>query len=208
MPSERQVLANRRNALLSTGPRTPAGKRRSKRNAYKHGLTAETVITVLEHESDFEGFQAHIRREFSPETTTQRELVARLASLLWRLRRATAIETGLLQIQAEVIRAQRQQSIIDRESVGRQPENVTHLFVPVGPLAQPQQTDHPESTMISDWTGADSSHAKTSIIAIAQCFLRFANIDAKMVDRLTRYEGTLWRQARQVMVMLSASTKV
>jgi hypothetical protein len=38
MASERQIAANRRNALRSTGPRTAAGKERSSRNAYRHGL--------------------------------------------------------------------------------------------------------------------------------------------------------------------------
>ncbi len=39
MPSERQIAANRRNARKSTGPRSGAGKNRSRRNAYRHGLT-------------------------------------------------------------------------------------------------------------------------------------------------------------------------
>ncbi len=39
MSSERQVAANRANARHSTGPRTLAGKSRSSRNAYQHGLS-------------------------------------------------------------------------------------------------------------------------------------------------------------------------
>jgi hypothetical protein len=40
MASERQIAANRRNALLSPGPKTQAGKIASSRNALRHGLTA------------------------------------------------------------------------------------------------------------------------------------------------------------------------
>jgi hypothetical protein len=40
MASERQIAANRRNALLSCGPKTQAGKLASSRNAVRHGLTA------------------------------------------------------------------------------------------------------------------------------------------------------------------------
>jgi len=39
MASERQIAANRRNARKSSGPRSGAGKNRSSRNAYRHGLT-------------------------------------------------------------------------------------------------------------------------------------------------------------------------
>src|ERR671936_5830 len=40
MASERQIAANRRNALKSTGPRTAAGRAKSSRNACRHGLRA------------------------------------------------------------------------------------------------------------------------------------------------------------------------
>jgi len=39
MASERQILANRRNAQKSTGPKTALGKKRSSKNAYNHGLS-------------------------------------------------------------------------------------------------------------------------------------------------------------------------
>ena len=47
--SEARREANRRNALRSTGPRTEAGKDRSRRNALTHGLSAE-VVRLPEHE--------------------------------------------------------------------------------------------------------------------------------------------------------------
>lgn len=39
MTSQAKVRANRRNAAFSTGPRTAAGKDRSRRNSFRHGLT-------------------------------------------------------------------------------------------------------------------------------------------------------------------------
>ena len=39
MASERQIAANRANALKSTGPKTAAGRLRSSGNAFRHGLS-------------------------------------------------------------------------------------------------------------------------------------------------------------------------
>ena len=101
MTSLKQIEANRRNAEDSTGPRSKAGKQRSSRNAVRHGLTAETVIEPLEDAEDYAAFEEAIAASFDPETAVERELILRLASLLWRLRRATSIETALFQIKIE-----------------------------------------------------------------------------------------------------------
>jgi len=58
MSSLKQIAANRHNALKSTEPGTPEGKRRSRCNALRHGLTAETVIG--EDASDYETFEANV----------------------------------------------------------------------------------------------------------------------------------------------------
>ena len=104
MSSIRQIEANRRNALKSTGPATAEGKQRSRRNAVRHGLTAETVIGALEDAEDYKAFEAAIIADYDAQSAVERELVLRLASLLWRLRRATTMETGLFEIQAEHLR--------------------------------------------------------------------------------------------------------
>jgi hypothetical protein len=54
--SLRQIEANRRNR--STGPITEAGKHRSRRNAVRHGLCAETAVGTLEDIQDYKGFEA------------------------------------------------------------------------------------------------------------------------------------------------------
>jgi hypothetical protein len=97
MSSFKQIEANRRNALKSAGPTTPEGKERSRRNAVRHGLAAETVIAALEDAADYETFQAAVMADYDAETAVERELVLRLASVLWRLRRATGIETALFE---------------------------------------------------------------------------------------------------------------
>src|SRR5687767_8713548 len=99
MASLKQITANRLNALKSTGPRTDEGKQRSRQNALRHGLTAETVIRALENATDYQALEDNIVADYQPRSATERELVVRLASVLWRLRRSTSIETGLFQVE-------------------------------------------------------------------------------------------------------------
>ena len=56
MATEKQIIANQQNAKHSTGPRTESGRRRSRRNAVRHGLTAETVIDIREDAADYRAF--------------------------------------------------------------------------------------------------------------------------------------------------------
>jgi hypothetical protein len=101
MTSFRQIEASRRMQASVTGPLTETGKQRSRRNAGRHGLRAETVIGSLEDAENYKCFEAAVTANFSPGTAAERELVLRLASLLWRLRRAVSIETGLFQESAK-----------------------------------------------------------------------------------------------------------
>src|SRR3954462_14574520 len=85
--SPRRLAANRRNALKSTGPRTSAGKKRSSRNALKHGLCASTAIVTSEDAPTFAIFLAELEEELQPITIMQKTLFPQIANLIWRLRR-------------------------------------------------------------------------------------------------------------------------
>ena len=65
MTSSKQIEANRRNSLNSTGPKTEAGKQASRCNAVRHGLTAETVIGALEDAEDYKTFEASIAADYT-----------------------------------------------------------------------------------------------------------------------------------------------
>ena len=74
----RQFEANRRNARKSTGPTTEEGKQRSRCNAVRHGLTAETVIGALEDAEDYKAFEAAITADYDAQSAVERDLTFRL----------------------------------------------------------------------------------------------------------------------------------
>jgi hypothetical protein len=202
--SFRQFDANRRNALKSTGPATDAGKQRSRRNAVRHGLTAESVITTLEDEEDYKAFELSVTSGFNAPTAVERELVLRLASLLWRLRRATAIDTGLLQLQSKIMGAL---------ANPQEPRTRVNGGICKGPIAcnggEPSPQSDPEwSNDRSDQTVSyiRPNHAPgagaTLNTDIARCFLRLANLDNGAFERANRYEMALGRQVGQVLLTL------
>jgi len=196
MTSYRQIEANRRNALKSTGPRTEAGKQVSRRNAVRHGLTAETVISVLEDAEDYKAFEAAITADYDAQSAVERELVLRLASVLWRLRRATTMETGLFEIQAEHLRDYRHGRQLLQDS-----RDVIHTIFGL--------TDSAAALAVSQNTANKmkvpnvEKKAGASNVEFARCFLRLANLPNFALDRLSRYESTLWRQAGRILYALN-----
>ena len=107
MATEKQTVANRQNAKKSTGPRTQEGRLRSRQNSFRHGLTAQTVISILENADEYAELETLIIADYEPQTTIERLLVERLASLLWRLRRSVTIESGLFELLGKAIRDRR-----------------------------------------------------------------------------------------------------
>jgi hypothetical protein len=201
--SLRQFEANRRNALKSTGPRSKAGKRRSRRNAIRHGLTAEVVIEVLEDPRDYKAFERAVTVEFDAQTAVERELVLRLASLLWRLRRATAIESGLLHIQNGIIHEAEQ----ERSMRSRQPDsggNPWVRLVDTMPGANPDRglDDHRGPRKEDRRIDGRVKNLTKANAEIARCFQRLVNVDNGAFERLTRYEIALWRQAERILFIL------
>jgi hypothetical protein len=191
MTSFKQIEANRRNAQRSRGPITKEGKQQSRCNAVRHGLTAETVVGALEDVEDYKAFEAAIVADYDAQSAVERELVLRLASLLWRLRRATTIETGLFEIEAEHLsEAGRSHSVSPASR-----EVVRALF---GPHASASSHDSLPACGLKGNPPVDSAAELT------RCYLRLANLPNFAFDRLSRYEATLWRQVGQLLFALDA----
>jgi hypothetical protein len=207
MASEKQVSANRRNAAKSTGPITQNGKLRSRRNAMCHGLTAATVVTAIEDSQEFERFAAAVRADYQPVSTIEHELVARLTSLLWRLRRSTLIETNLFQLQGQLLMKQRPVGRVgsDTASPGmgmlyrllRSPDS----FVPLQAASNtPELTNHKADV-------ANARESSPDFPNPATIFMRLCNLNSFPIERINRYETALWRQVAQTLFILDACKK-
>jgi hypothetical protein len=195
MTSFRQIEANRRNALRSTGPRTEEGKRQSRGNALRHGLTAETVIDGLEDTEDYRAFEAAVIADYDARTAVERELVLRLASLLWRLRRIISIETDLLRIQSDIAR-ERRAAFGGR---GYEPETTSGSSA-VSPSAIFDPP--PGEGMDGEYEASLRSGVYVSARDLTCCFLRLSNVDNGAFDRLGRYNAALWKQTAQTVFLL------
>jgi hypothetical protein len=84
--TQKQIEANRRNAQLGTGPKTPEGKAVASCNAKKHGLASRLVVLPEENRQDFLDLLAAFRAEFQPATAFEESLACQLAAADWRLR--------------------------------------------------------------------------------------------------------------------------
>src|SRR3954447_22148443 len=96
MATAAQIEANRRNAQMSTGPRTAAGKAKASFNAMKHGGRTKVAVPVLPPEDPRERDEK-IRRwveDLQPVGDAERDLVARAAELSWLIDRDRRTETA------------------------------------------------------------------------------------------------------------------
>ena len=95
MASDKQIRANRRNALKSTGPKTPQGKDAVRLNANKHGLRSQEVLLPREDEEALRGLDENLRAELQPVEELENLLVDGIVAAYWRLRRLRRVEAGI-----------------------------------------------------------------------------------------------------------------
>jgi hypothetical protein len=95
--SLRRILANRANAARSTGPATLDGKRRSSQNALRHGLLARCIVLDKESSDSFDALFTQHLESLQPADAVQFGMVEEMAAAYWRMRRAWAIETRMIE---------------------------------------------------------------------------------------------------------------
>ena len=94
MATIKQINANRKNALLSKGPKTDLGKLNSSKNSLKHGLTAKQLV-IGENLKEFEQYRDQMIEELKPIGILQEQVVFKIIDVGFRLRRIGGIEAGI-----------------------------------------------------------------------------------------------------------------
>ena len=94
MATIKQINANRKNALLSKGPKTDLGKLNSSKNSLKHGLTAKQLV-IGEDLMEFEKYRDHMIEALKPEGILEEQVVFKIIDVGFRLRRIGRIEAGI-----------------------------------------------------------------------------------------------------------------
>jgi hypothetical protein len=151
-------------------------------------LTAVTIIPSLEHEEEYCALHASLVHDYEPRDVVEQQLVERLASLFWRLRRTTLIETGLFEIEAANLT--RRNAAIE----------LAH-----GSLAPLYHMLQDASLPLCEGTRADQSNDTAAKCNAAVIYRRLCRIQPMVLKRLNRYETALWRQLGQVLLMLAES---
>ena len=96
--SDKQLVANQKNANLSTGPRTDIGKTVSGTNATRHGIFSAQLILKDEEPDEFQALVAALQADLRPVGALELTLVERIAVTIWRQRRLVQAETAKLDL--------------------------------------------------------------------------------------------------------------
>jgi hypothetical protein len=95
MATESQLIANRSNALASTGPVTDQGKSRVSRNALTSGLFSTTDFVLPDEREIYTEFRASYEADLAPIGAIEQTFAAEIIHAAWRLRRCSTLESAL-----------------------------------------------------------------------------------------------------------------
>lgn len=90
-----RAAINRANAQHSTGPKTEEGKKRSRFNALRHGLTGQTIVLPREDRDKYEALRLGLMDDLQPKGAYEEQLVQTIVDASWKLNRAAAAEANM-----------------------------------------------------------------------------------------------------------------
>jgi hypothetical protein len=160
-----------------------------RRTAWRDGLAAETVIAGLENAKVYRAFERAIVDSYSPQTALELALLQQIAHLLWRLRRAGAIETGLFALHSRTGSESKQTSA----AYNRVSERLVALQSQSWPVRKRRITPQHQYN--------DRSYVASQL---AESFLQLSRADVLALDRVGVLQLRIWRQVAQIIAVLEA----
>ena len=95
MTTKKQLIANNKNALASTGAKTIEGKIISSKNSLKHGILFKDLIIKNESIEDFEDLRNLLYEDLNISGVLEEMLAEKMLNSLWRLRRILTAENEI-----------------------------------------------------------------------------------------------------------------
>jgi len=181
--SLKQLEANRRNALKSTGPKTAEGKAQSSLNALKHGVLSKSVVVsghfYTEDPLDFVTLQIELEQNLRPEGRVEQLLVERIATCAWRLRRVLKAENGEIRLSTDagIVAHLRQ-----RQRTG---EVMARLGNPTGQWCSPAVRYHVDA--LKRLRERVQTDGRLTVEALSVFSVAFENREIELTDRLKRF---------------------
>jgi hypothetical protein len=184
MTSDRKAEANRRNALKSTGPKTPEGKAAVRLNALKHGLLSREVLLPGEDEEALRELGERLRAELQPVGELENLLVDRITAAYWRLRRLGRVEAGIFAWELYQELAER----AEREARDYESSSLDALVA----AADTEITDEKKHQEALSRARRMRSEQEAETVTLGRTFARDAD-RANAFSKLSRYETTIER---------------
>jgi hypothetical protein len=184
MTSDKKAEANRRNALKSTGPKTPEGKAAVRLNALKHGLLSQAVLLPGEDEEALRELDQNLKVELQPVGELENLLVDRIIASYWRLRRLGRVEAGIFAWERSEELAER----AEREARGYE----SHQFEAVLRARNISITDEKGHEEALSRARQMRSEQEDETATLGRTFARDAD-RANAFSKLSRYESAIER---------------
>ena len=183
MTSDRKAEANRRNALKSTGPRTPEGKAAVRLNALRHGLRSEEILLPGEDEEALREMGDRLEAELQPVGELENLLVDRVVAAYWRLRRVGRVEAGIFAWELYQELAER----AEREARGYESSILSHVADDYTTITDKEK--HEEALSRAQQMRSEQGDETATL---GRTFVRDANL-ANAFSKLSRYEAGIER---------------
>src|SRR5215213_3742668 len=189
MTSDKKTQANRRNALKSTGPKTPEGKDAVRLNALRHGILSREILLPGEDEEALRELGEHLRAELQPVGELENLLGDRIIASYWRLRRVGRIEAGIFAWERSEELAER----AEREAQGYESDEAEDI----GRILNITITDEKKHKEALSRARRMRSEQEDETATIGRTFARDAD-RANAFTKLSRYETAIERALYRV----------